>query len=229
MKGRILIIEQEKNLADRLKTDLSEQGYCVEAAFDTKIGFQLFASKTFDLIVLDADLPKTMGSGLFAAIRKKNALIPIIIIYSTIKAGEKPEGYDAPFCDFIAKPFGLEALSCTINALLEHRLPKHTNSQNILRVADLTVNLDSGVVIRGSKTILLTAKEFRLIEYLIKNKNRLLSRKDLAMNVWNIDFDTKTNVVDVYISYIRNKIDRGFEKKLIRTHIGMGYMIREEN
>ena len=229
MGRRILIIEEEKSLADALKTSLSEHGFYAEVAYDTKIGYQFFTTKAFDLIVLDADLPGTMGFELFATIRKKNGLIPIIIIFSSIKATEKPEGHNPPFCDFIAKPFEWESLLLRINDLLEHRSHELANPENILRVADLRVNLDSGEVIRGGKMIVLTAREFRLLEYLMRNKNRLVSRKELAINVWDIDFDTKTNVIDVYISYIRNKIDKNFEKKLIQTHIGMGYMIREEN
>jgi len=140
---------------------------------------------------------------------------------------DKIEGYDAGADDYIVKPFEFKELIMKIRVLLKRTMDQHIPVGNVLHASDLEMNLDSKEVKSKGELINLTAKEFQLLEYLIRNKNRVVSRADIAINVWDIDFDTNTNVIDVYINYVRNKIDKRFEKKLIQTQVGMGYILKE--
>ena len=140
---------------------------------------------------------------------------------------DKIEGYDAGADDYIVKPFEFRELLLKIRVMMKRSKLSQPSTGNFLKAGDLQLNLDSKEVTRGNTVILLTAKEFQLLEYLLRNKNRVVSRADIAINVWDIDFDTNTNVIDVYISYVRNKIDRAFSKKLIHTQVGMGYILRD--
>jgi DNA-binding response OmpR family regulator len=140
---------------------------------------------------------------------------------------DKIEGYDAGADDYIVKPFEFKELIMKIRVLLKRTMDQHIPVGNVLHASDLEMNLDSKEVKRNGELINLTAKEFQLLEYLIRNKNRVVSRADIAINVWDIDFDTNTNVIDVYINYVRNKIDKRFERKLIQTQVGMGYILKE--
>ena len=137
------------------------------------------------------------------------------------------EGYDAGADDYMVKPFEFRELLLKMRALLKRTMNQQLPVGNVLRAADLEMNLDSKEVRREGRPIQLTAKEFQLLEYLLRNKNRVLSRADIAINVWDVDFDTNTNVIDVYISYVRNKIDKQFSHKLIQTQVGMGYILKE--
>jgi DNA-binding response OmpR family regulator len=139
---------------------------------------------------------------------------------------DKVEGFDAGADDYIVKPFDFKELLVRIRALLK-RIYQNTPTGNILKIADLAMNLDSKEVTRAGSVIPLTAKEFQLLEYLVKNKNKVVSRADIALNVWDIDFDTKTNVIDVYVNFLRKKLDKDFESKLIHTQVGMGYILKE--
>jgi len=140
---------------------------------------------------------------------------------------DKVEGYNAGTDDYLTKPFEFKELLLKIRVLLK-RIHLHVPVGSLLKAADLEMNLDSKEVKRQGKIINLTAKEFQLLEYLLRNKNRVLSRADIAVNVWEVDFDTNTNVIDVYINYVRNKIDKGFTHKLIQTQVGMGYVLKEK-
>ncbi len=139
---------------------------------------------------------------------------------------DKVEGYDAGADDYLVKPFEFRELLLKIRALLKRTPGQEMPVGNLLRAGDLEMNLDNKEVHRAGKKIKLTAKEFQLLEYLMRNKNRVVSRADLAINVWDVDFNTNTNVIDVYISYVRNKVDRDFDVKLIQTHVGMGYVLK---
>jgi DNA-binding response OmpR family regulator len=227
MERKILLVEDEKKIADTLKMGLSENGYVVEVAYDGKIGLKLFETQPFNLIVLDINLPGMNGYDLCKTIRAQNAEVPVIMLTALSSLNDKIEGYDVGADDYIIKPFEFRELLMKIRALLKRTMNQNIPSGNILRAADLEMNLDSKEVKRGDTVINLTAKEFQLLEYLMRNKNRVLSRADIAINVWDIDFDTNTNVIDVYISYVRNKIDKKFDRKLIQTHVGMGYILKE--
>jgi DNA-binding response OmpR family regulator len=225
---QILIVEDERKIADTLKMGLAENGFDVEVAYDGKIAYQLLLSRNFDLVILDINLPGMNGYDLCKAIRNRNGDMLVIMLTSMSSLDDKIEGYDAGADDYLVKPFEFRELLLKIRALLK-RTPGLTEPVgNFLRVADLEMNLDNKEVHRGGKRIKLTAKEFQLLEYLMRNKNRVVSRADLAINVWDVDFNTNTNVIDVYISYVRNKVDRDFDHKLIQTHVGMGYILKSQ-
>jgi two-component system, OmpR family, copper resistance phosphate regulon response regulator CusR len=156
-----------------------------------------------------------------------NAHIPIIMLTSMSALNDKIEGYDAGADDYIVKPFEFRELLLKIRALLKRTMSQYVPVGNVLKLSDLEMNLDNKEVKRDKMIIHLTAKEFQLLEYLLRNKNRVVSRADIAINVWDMDFDTNTNVIDVYISYLRNKVDKNFEQKLIQTQVGMGYILKE--
>ncbi|HEX6848170.1 MAG TPA: response regulator transcription factor [Chitinophagaceae bacterium] len=224
---KILIVEDERKIADTLKFGLAEKGYYVEIAYDGNMGQRLFKSHSYDLIILDINLPGINGFDLCKIIRKENANIPIIMITSLPTLDDKVEGYDAGADDYIVKPFEFKELLLKIRVLLKRTLSQQVPTGNFLRADDLEMNLETREVTRGGIKINLTVKEFQLLEFLLRNKNRVVSRADLAMNVWNIDFERSTNVIDVYISYLRNKVDKDFDHKLIQTQVGFGYVLKE--
>ena len=224
---KILLVEDEQKIADTLKLGLTENGYDVDVAYDGKIGLKLFETYRYNLIVLDINLPGINGYELCKVIRSRNAQIPVIMLTALISLSDKIEGYDSGADDYIIKPFEFKELLMKIRVLLKRTMNQNIPSGNLLKACDLEMNLDSKEVKRGETTIHLTAKEFQLLEYLIRNKNRVVSRADIAINVWDTDFDTNTNVIDVYINYVRNKVDKPFVQKLIQTHVGMGYILKE--
>jgi two-component system, OmpR family, copper resistance phosphate regulon response regulator CusR len=224
---KILIIEDERKIADTLKFGLSENGFYVQVAYDGDLGFRLFKSQEFDLVVMDINLPGINGYELCKNIRNLNAGIPIIMLTALSSLEDKIEGYGMGADDYMVKPFEFRELVMKIHALLKRTMVQHLPQGHILKAADLEMNLDNREVHRNGNKISLTAKEFQLLEYLLRNKNRVLSRADIAINVWDIDFDTNTNIIDVYISYIRNKVDKLSEHKLIQTQVGMGYILKD--
>jgi two-component system copper resistance phosphate regulon response regulator CusR len=221
-----LIVEDEKKIADTLKVGLEENGFYVEVAYDGKIGNQLINSLRFDLIILDINLPGMNGYDLCKAARYKYPDMLVIMLTSMSSLDDKVEGYAAGADDYLVKPFEFRELLLKIRALLKRTAGAVMPVGNMLRAADLEMNLDNKEVSRAGRRIKLTAKEFQLLEYLMRNKNRVVSRADLAINVWDVDFNTNTNVIDVYISYVRNKVDKDFGHKLIQTHVGMGYVLK---
>lgn len=223
----ILLVEDEQKIADALRLGLTEAGYQVDVAYDGNIGWRLFEQYSFDLVVLDINLPGINGFELCKKIRKKNAQVPVIMLTALGALGDKIEGYDAGADDYIVKPFEFKELLMKIRVLLRRTMNQNLPVGTVLKAADLEMNLDSKEVRRGNVTINLTAKEFQLLEYLLRNKNKVVSRSDIAVNVWDIDFDTNTNVIDVYINYVRNKVDKPFEQKLIFTQVGMGYSLKD--
>lgn len=224
---KILIVEDERKIADTLKFGLSEHGYHVEVAYDGTIGKRLFSARDFDLVILDVNLPGINGYELCKFIRQQNVKVPIIMLTAMTTLEDKVEGYESGTDDYMVKPFEFKELLLKIRVLLKHVLQQQLPVGNILRVRDLQMNLDTMEVSRSGSKINLTAKEFQLLEYLLRNKNRVLSRVDIAINVWDTDFDSNTNVIDVYISYLRNKIDKAYPDKLIQTQVGVGYIIKE--
>ncbi len=227
-RRKILIVEDERKIADTLKFGLSEFGFHVEIAYDGTIGYHLFDVHDFNLVILDINLPGMNGYELCKAIRLKDQHIPILMLTSMIALKDKIEGYDAGADDYMVKPFEFKELLLKIRALLKRTMNQSLPVGNILKASDLEMNLDSKEVKRDGKMINLTTKEFQLLEYLLRNKNRVVSRVDIAISVWDVDFETNTNVIDVYISYLRNKVDKTFKHKLIQTHVGMGYVLKED-
>jgi len=224
---KILIVEDERKIADTLRFGLTEKGYFVEVAYDGAIGHRLFQSNKYNLIILDINLPGINGFELCRMIRASDAHIPVIMLTSLLTLEDKVEGYDAGADDYIVKPFAFKELLLKIRAVLKRTMNQQLPVGNVLKANDLEINLDSKEVKRGNVKISLTAKEFQLLEYLLRNKNKIVSRSDIALNVWDIDFDTNTNVIDVYINYLRNKVDKPFDQKLIQTHVGMGYILKD--
>jgi len=222
---KILIVEDEQKIADTLKLGLTENGFYVEVAYDGNIGYKLFQSHSFNLIVLDINLPGINGYDFCKMVRAQNANIPVIMLTVLSSLNDKIDGYDAGADDYLVKPFEFKELLMKISVLLKRTMHQNLPVGTTLKAGDLEMNLDSKEVKRGNTVINLTAKEF--LEYLLRNKNRLVSRADIAINVWDIDFDTNTNVIDVYINYVRNKVDKPFKQKLIQTHVGMGYILKE--
>jgi len=224
---KILLVEDEQKIADALKMGLTENGYYVEAAYDGNIGWKLFEQYSFDLIILDINLPGITGYELCKRIRNRNAQVPVIMLTALNSLNDKIEGYDAGADDYIIKPFEFKELLMKMRVLLKRSSHQNVPVGTILKAADLEMNLDNKEVKRHDTVINLTAKEFQLLEYLMRNKNRVVSRSDIAINVWDIDFDTNTNVIDVYINYVRNKVDKKFDRKLIYTQVGMGYILKD--
>ena len=225
---KILLIEDEKKIADTLSKGLSELDYYVEKAYDGKIGLRLFESNSFNLVITDINLPGINGYDLAKTIRSRNQHIPIMMLTALSTTDDKIEGFDAGADDYLVKPFEFKELLVRIRALLKRTMHQHLPAGNILKVADLELNVDSKEVTRDGVLINLTAKEFQLLEYFMRNRNRLVSRVDIAEKVWDVDFDTKTNVIDVYVNFLRKKIDKDFDPKLIHTQVGMGYIMKEK-
>jgi DNA-binding response OmpR family regulator len=207
---------------------LEEQQYQVEIATDGDTGRLLFDNRNYDLILLDINLPGMNGYQLLQHIRGVNQQVPVLMLTALSSTEDKIEGFNSGADDYIVKPFDFAELVVRIRALIK-RAQQAAPIGKSLRVNDLLINLDSKEVSRAGKPIQLTAKEFQLLEYMIRNKNRVVSRADIALNVWDIDFDTGTNVIDVYVNFLRKKIDRDYEQKLIHTQVGMGYVLKENS
>ena len=224
---KILLVEDEKKIAETLRKGLSEQHYEVDTAYDGLIGKKLFDANTYDLAILDINLPGMNGYELARYIRSYNEQILVIMLTAMSATEDKIEGFEAGADDYIVKPFDFQELLVRIRALLKRLHQQPATGMNMLKVGDLVMNLNSKEVTREGRLIPLTAKEFQLLEYFIRNKNKVVSRIDIAMNVWDIDFDTKTNVIDVYVNFLRKKIEKDFSSKLIYTQVGMGYVLKD--
>ncbi|MBR9999969.1 MAG: response regulator transcription factor [Cyclobacteriaceae bacterium] len=227
IKTKILIVEDEPKVAEFIKRGLEENDFGTEIAYDGQTGRSLALSGRFELIILDVNLPHINGFELCRLIRKENEKVPIIMLTALGSVDDKLNGFDAGADDYLIKPFEFRELLARIKALLKRNL-KSEAPERLIRIADLEINQESKMVKRGNKKIDLTAKEYALLEYLAKNKNRVISRNDIASRVWDINFDTGTNVIDVYINFLRKKIDKDYDKKLIHTYIGMGYILKDE-
>jgi two-component system copper resistance phosphate regulon response regulator CusR len=224
---RILMVEDERKIADTLQMGLAENGFIVDAQYDGLSALKLFDRFTYHLVILDINLPDLNGYEVCKRIRAKNERVPVIMLTALNSINHKLEGYDVGADDYIVKPFEFKELLMKIKVLLRRTNAAEVVTDRVLKAGDLEMNLESKEVKRGNTIISLTAKEFQLLEYLLKNRNRVVSRADISINVWDIDFDTNTNVIDVYINYLRNKIDKQFNQKLIHTHVGMGYVLKD--
>ncbi|MDX5421895.1 MAG: response regulator transcription factor [Hymenobacteraceae bacterium] len=222
----ILVIEDEPNVASFIRKGLQEQSYEVDVAHDGLEGKGLARQKDYDLIILDIILPNCSGLEICQEIRKSNPHVPVLMLTALGTTDDVVTGLSAGADDYLVKPFKFKELLARVRALL--RRSSLGQESGKLSVADLTMDLNAKTVRRGEREIKLTAKEFALLEYFIRNKGRVLSRLDLLENVWELNFDLNSNVVEVYVNYLRNKIDKDFEHKLLHTVIGMGYVLKEE-
>ncbi|HEY4650302.1 MAG TPA: response regulator transcription factor [Pontibacter sp.] len=222
----ILVVEDEPNVVAFIRKGLQEQAYEVDVAYDGATGKRLALQNNYALIILDIILPGSNGLEVCRDIRQQNTSVPILMLTALGTTDDIVTGLDAGADDYLPKPFKFKELLARVRALT--RRSQLGPSTNTLTVADLEMDLDSKTVRRAGKEVALTAKEFVLLEYFVRNKGRVLSRLDLLENVWELNFDVSSNVVEVYVNYLRNKIDKGYSAKLIHTVIGMGYILKEQ-
>lgn len=228
MIKNILVIEDEQNVAAFIQQGLQEEGYGVYLAYDGQIGFELLTQKNIDLIILDVILPGINGLEIAKKIKSSDFQeTPIIMLTALGTTDNVVKGLDSGADDYLIKPFKFKELLARIRALTRRKNASNNDVQK-LQIADLELDRDAKVVKRAGKEIKLTSTEYRLLEFFMKNKNKVLSRIDILESVWDINFNMGTNVVDVYVNYLRNKIDKDHEPKLIQTVIGMGYTLKEE-
>ena len=219
---RILLVEDEKNVAAFIKKGLEEETYTVNVAEDGPEGLLMATSADFDLIILDIMLPGMNGIEVCKTLRAKGINKPILMLTAVDSVERKVEGLESGADDYLVKPFSFTELLARIKALLR-RAPDIVSE---LALSDLRIDLLSRRVYRGNKEVVLTLKEFSLLEYLLRNKHRVLSRTQIIENVWGYDFSPGTNIVDVHIKSLREKVDAGFESKLIHTVRGTGYIMK---
>ena len=225
---KILVIEDEKRVADLLKIGLEENGYQVLVAYDGEMGRRLFQSNDFQLIISDIILPKLNGFELCQKIRKANEEIPILMLTALGTADDKLEGFDVGADDYMVKPFDFRELLARVRVLLKRRAVAKVDVVKEISYADLCINLERQEVRRNGEPIKLSPKEYNLLVYLVENAEKVVSRVEIAEKVWNTHFDTGTNFIDVYINYLRKKMDKNFEVKLIHTKPGVGFILTDK-
>ncbi len=221
---RILVVEDEKGISGFLKEGLEEEGFAVDIADDGVKGIELASTNDYDLLLLDWMLPGLSGIEVCRQFRKINTKVPVIFLTAKDTVQDTVFGLETGANDYIKKPFEFEELLARIRAQLRTSNGEHT----VLKLDDIEMNLDTHRVFRDSKEIELTPKEFSLLEYLIRNKNKVCTRTRIIEHVWDIHFDSDTSVIDVYINFLRKKLDTGTGKDLIQTIRGVGYIVREE-
>lgn len=225
---RILVVEDEKRLADLLKAGLEEQGFQVDQAYDGYVGKTLAFKNEYDLIILDINLPLINGYDLCKEIRTLNNDIPVIMLTAMASPENKLTGFDVGADDYILKPFDFKELLARVRVFLRRTTTAEKTEDSIIRIDDLVINSTKKTVYRKEILIELTAKEFTLLEYLARNEGKVVSRAEIAEKIWNLKFDTGTNYIDVYINYLRKKIDNDYENKLIHTRVGLGYVLKDK-
>ncbi|MDE6392646.1 MAG: response regulator transcription factor [Muribaculaceae bacterium] len=219
----ILIVEDEKRVADLLRAGLEEAGYRTLVAYDGAMGLRLFQSDKADLVISDIVLPKLDGFELCREIRKSGSSVPILMLTALGTTDDKLDGFDSGADDYMVKPFDFRELKARIKVLMK-RVVRKEEKRDRLEYADIVIDLDRHHVSRRGTDIRLTPKEFNLLVYMVENAEKVISRIDIAEKVWNTHFDTGTNFIDVYINYLRKKIDRDFDTRLIHTRPGIGFI-----
>ena len=225
----ILLIEDELSVSSFIKRGLEEQGNKVQQAFDGITGLKIAKQHDFDVIILDVIMPGMNGIEVCDKLKNHYQIqSPILMLTALGTTDDIVTGLETGADDYLSKPFKFKELLARLQALARRATQAIENNAQLLTVYDLKMNLVAKEVFRGETEITLTAREFRLLEYLLKNKNRVVSRIDILENVWEVDFDLGTNVIDVYINYLRKKIEDDSSRKIIKTVIGMGYVIKEQ-
>ena len=222
---RILIAEDEKTLNATLKKRLEEQSYSVDACLDGQEALDYLDSAEYDVVLLDIMMPKKSGLEVLRALRKKGRQTPVLLLTAKDSIEDRVDGLDAGADDYLVKPFAFEELMARIRVMLRK---KSGQSSNLLSVGDLTLDLGTHTVVRDGQPISLSSREFALLRYLVMNQGMILSRDQIEQHIWNYDYEGSSNMIDVYIRYLRKKMDDPFEKKLIHTVRGAGYVLREE-
>ena len=220
---RILLVEDDAKVARFIRNGLREEGFAVDVAEDGQQGLQFARDFEYDVVILDILLPKLDGISVLKAIRAHDPQTPILMLTAMDTVEDKIRGLNKGADDYLTKPFAFEELLARIRALLRR---KYRTASTVLRFEDLRVDLVTHQVFRGDREIQLTPKEFALLEYFLQNPNKILTRTMIAEHVWDYHFDPETNVIDVYMNYLRNKIDRDFSIKLIHTIRGVGYILK---
>jgi DNA-binding response OmpR family regulator len=222
----LLVIEDDRRVADILKRGLEGAGFSVLSATDGEKGLQIFNSERCDLVICDIMLPKIDGFGVCKEIRKTDSKIPILMLTALGEIDDKLDGFDSGANDYMVKPFDMRELEVRIKLLLKQQPKSDEQQSDLLRYSDLEINLPTQTVTRGGQEIKLTPREFNLLLYMVRNPERILTRQEIAQKVWNTYFETGTNFIDVYINYLRKKIDRDFAVKLIHTKPGIGFIFQ---
>ncbi|WP_448700615.1 response regulator transcription factor [Mucilaginibacter sp. AW1-3] len=222
----IFLVEDEHRVAAFVKKALEENNYTVDVCSNGAEAVKLFASKPYLLVILDILLPHLNGVEVCRYIRQKDEDIPILMLTALGTIDDKVTGLNTGADDYMVKPFHVKELLARIEALLRRK--KNADADNVITLGEITLNTHSNTTERSGKKIMLTTKEFALLELLMRNPDKILSRQTIAKTVWGIEFDTGTNVVDVYVNYLRNKIEKGFSSKYIYTVIGKGYIFKTE-
>jgi two-component system, OmpR family, copper resistance phosphate regulon response regulator CusR len=224
---KILLIEDEPKVASFIKKGLEEQNYEVDQAYDGNLGIKLALQKEYDVIILDIILPNMNGLDVCREIRRHNSTVSILMLTALGTTDDKIVGLDAGADDYLTKPFEFKELLARIRAI--SRRSSENNGGEKLSIADLEMDVMRKTVTRSGKPINLTAREFALLHYLLRNKGRVVSRVDITEQVWETSFDTGSNVIDVYINFLRKKVDKGHASRLIHTLVGMGYVLKEQD
>jgi two-component system copper resistance phosphate regulon response regulator CusR len=222
---KILLIEDERKTIQFIKKGLEENGYEVDPAEDGVSGRNLAFRNQYNLIITDVILPELNGRELCRELREAKIETPILMLTALGETDDVVEGLDSGADDYLAKPFEFKELLARIRSLTKRQSKRVNETQ--LRIADLVLDTNRKSVIRAGRKIDLTSKEFSLLEYFLRNQDRVIPRAELSKHVWNVDFDTGTNMVEVYVNYLRKKIDKDFGSKLIHTQFGMGYILKE--
>jgi two-component system copper resistance phosphate regulon response regulator CusR len=223
---KVLLVEDEAKTLQLIKQGLEQHNIEVDIAYDGLMGLTLAQRNPYDLLITDIILPEINGLNLCRKLRESGFETPILLLTALSTTADIITGLDAGADDYLGKPFEFSELMARIRALTRRNKTISAPS-NVLRVADLELNQDTKQVKRAGKEILLTAKEFNLLELLMRHPGRVISKVELAEKIWDITFDTGTNVIEVYVNFLRKKVDKDFDKKLIHTQIGMGYVIKE--
>lgn len=229
MKGttaKILIVEDERKISALIRKGLEEEKYSVDEAVDGETGEQLIRQNRYDVIILDIMMPKKDGLEVLGSIRAEGNETPVLLLTAKSTVDDRVKGLDFGADDYLVKPFAITELLARVRSLLRRKKGAEKSATS-LTIGDLTLDLVSHKAVRGGKMIDLTSKEFALLEYFIRNRNKTLNRSTITEHIWNYNFDTGTNIIDVYINHLRTKIDGGFAKKLIHTVRGVGYVMKE--
>ncbi len=222
---RILLIEDEIKTLQSIRQGLDEYGWTVNTASDGLTGLRLAQQNDYDVVVSDITMPGMSGLELCRQLRAEGHSMPILLLTALNQTDDKVTGLDAGADDYLAKPFEFKELLARIKALAR-RPTTSLRVENIMRFHDLEQDLEAKTVRRAGKEIMLTPREFALLEFFLRNPGKVLSKTEIAEKVWDVDFDTGTNVIEVYVNYLRNKVDKGFDQKLIHTQFGQGYVLK---
>ncbi len=220
---RVLVVEDQKDLNEIISRKLTSEGYSVDSCFDGEEAEDFLRCATYDAIIMDIMMPGKTGIGVLRDLRAAGDKTPVLLLTALGTVDDRVAGLDSGADDYLVKPFDFDELLARVRAMIRRG---SGIADNVIRAGDLTMDIASHTVFRGEEALTLTAKEYSILEYLLQNKGRVLSRDKLSNHIWNYDYDGASNVIDVYVHHLRKKVDGGRENKLIETVKGVGYIIR---